>query len=103
MSSVISHGSGASLAGRLRAKHSSQTLFELGPLKTGNSDGLKTKQFFTNAVSVNEGHEANFDAEVAPKAVSFIDMFRFSTRQELLLDFIAILAAVGAGAAQVRP
>lgn len=41
------------------------------------------------------------EEDVSP--VSFTRLFRFSTRLEIFLDFIGVVAAVGAGAAQVMP
>lgn len=34
-------------------------------------------------------------------SVTFTQLFRFSTRLEIFLDFVGVVAAVGAGAAQV--
>jgi hypothetical protein len=44
-----------------------------------------------------EGEKKNTEVE----RVSFFALFRFSTRWELFLDFIGIVCALAAGAAQV--
>lgn len=52
------------------------------------------------AVDETPAKPAQADAELKP--VSFFGLFRFSTRLEIFLDIIGIIAAVAAGAAQVR-
>ncbi|KAH9480411.1 ABC multidrug transporter atrD [Psilocybe cubensis] len=74
----------------------------------------KTKGFFSrpkssqlDAVTDEKNKENDVDAapEAAPAtsdvpAISFTELFRYSTKFELFIDFIGIIAAVAAGAAQ---
>lgn len=48
------------------------------------------------------GSSTESDAAVALQPVSFLSLFRFSTRSEIFLDLIGIFCAVISGAAQVR-
>lgn len=63
----------------------------------------------TNEKSSTKGHddpaEHDFQATVVeeePLPASFTSLFRFTTPFEFFLDFVGIVAAAGAGAAQVR-
>jgi len=53
----------------------------------------------SDAVVIDVNREKPPEENIPP--VSFTQLFRFSTRLEIFLDFIGIIAALGAGAAQV--
>jgi ATP-binding cassette, subfamily B (MDR/TAP), member 1 len=82
--------------------------------QTPSSSPPKKKGFFGRRPKPEpQGeNEKQADVEVTaedgkPKAddvqpVSFTALFRFSTRTELILDFVGLVCAAAAGAAQVR-
>jgi ATP-binding cassette subfamily B (MDR/TAP) protein 1 len=52
----------------------------------------------SDAVVIDVNKEKPSEENIPP--VPFTRLFRFSTRLEIFLDFIGIIAALGAGAAQ---
>ncbi|KAF8957257.1 multidrug resistance protein 1 [Flammula alnicola] len=73
-------------------------------------DEPKSKGFFSRKKAAakdvkDENNEGDVSTEVKPvereiPAISFTELFRYSTRFELFLDFIGLVAAAAAGAAQ---
>ncbi|KAH9941048.1 multidrug resistance protein 1 [Amylocystis lapponica] len=75
--------------------------------KTSPPEGGKRRSFFSRKDQdvVDEKQDDSTLPPVGPAAdvvqpVSFTEMFRFSTRSELIMDFIGLIAAAAAGAAQ---
>lgn len=65
--------------------------------KPAEDDGNPEKK----AVDVDSKGEDPSSAEKVPP-VSYTQLFRYSTKLELLFDFIGIICAIASGASQVR-